>query len=95
VTFNAVSNTFNPRGTVEQWRDLTYVPQRQGDANAQPAADVHNAVPTDSLLAATNQHAVPLSQRVKQDQQIDRVHDEVSRAGDTQAQLKKLNEQYT
>jgi hypothetical protein len=95
VTFNAVSNTFNPRGTVDQWRDLTYVPQRQEDANAQPAADVHNATPTDSLLAVTNQHAVPLSQRIKQDQQIDLVHDEVSRAGDTQAQLKKLNEQYT
>ena len=94
VTFHSVSNTFHPRLNFDQWREPT-VSRPHQDANAQPAADVHNTAPTDSLLAASNQQAIPLSQRVKADQQIDLVHDEVSRAGDTQAQLEKLNEQYT
>lgn len=90
MSFSPVSNAYNPRGPI----DSLFV-QPKEEPSAQPAADVNTGAPTDSLLAATNQHAIPLSQRVRTDQQIDQVHDEVSRAGDTEAQLKKLNEQYS
>jgi hypothetical protein len=94
VTFNSVSNTYNPRSSVDQWPDLTPADRFKQDASAQPAVDVPDVAPSDSLLAVANQHPISLSQRISADREIDLVHDAVSRAGDTQAQLEKLNEQF-
>lgn len=93
VPFHSVSNTYQPR-YVDGWPDLTHVAPQHQETGTQPVTNVQDSPSTHSLLAVSNQHAIPIERRFKSDREIDLVHDQVSRAGDTQAQLKKLNEQY-